>query len=297
MSRRRLLISYAHPDDESFGNGGLIAKYVAQGTDVYLICATDGDRGTIPDEMKDQYDSIRALRLAELDCAARQLGLKRVFTFGYRDSGMMGSETTQDPECLWHRWQTEPDVVTQRVVDVMREIRPQVVVTFNRYGGYGHPDHIAIQQATERAFYHAGDPDYTKSTLPPYQPQKLYYSGLPTTALRFLLWTLRLRGQDPRKMGVNKDIDFMAVVENIEPVHARVNIRRYLRDWDAASACHRSQGGGTAGRFPMWLRQILLAHQGFTRVYPMPQRDGVDEYDLFAGVHEDQPEVEIARSR
>lgn len=284
VSDRRLLIAYAHPDDESFGSGGLIAKYIDMGVDVHLICATDGDQGTIPEAFQGRYETIRELRLAELDCAANKLNLTGLHLFGYHDSGMMGSKSTQDPGCLWYQWQNHPDDVVARIVDVIREVRPQVVLTFNRYGGYGHPDHIAIQQATERAVALAGDPAYKGSDKVPYQPKKFYLSELPRLPLRMLLWTMRLRGQDPRRMGVNQDIDFVKVVENIEPIHARVSIRDYLDAWDEASACHASQGGGTASRFPNWLRRVLFANQGFTRVIPAPNGSRIDERDLFDGV-------------
>ncbi|MCA9907518.1 MAG: PIG-L family deacetylase, partial [Anaerolineae bacterium] len=145
MSDRRMLFSLAHPDDESFGSGGLIAKYVAQGVDAYLICATNGDVGTVKPEYLNGYSSIAELRLAELACAASKLGLKQVFTLGYKDSGMMGSSANQDPACLW---QAPQDQITRQVVETIRQVKPQVVVTFNKYGGYGHPDHIAIQRAT-----------------------------------------------------------------------------------------------------------------------------------------------------
>src|SRR5436309_1317223 len=149
MSNRRLLISYAHPDDESFGLGGLIARYVAEGVEVSLICATSGERGTVKEEFLKGYDSVKELRLAELDCAAEKLKLKHIVKLGYKDSGMMGSETSNDADCLW---QATEDDVTRRVVEVIRDLKPQVVVTFNKYGGYGHPDHIAIQRATTKAF-------------------------------------------------------------------------------------------------------------------------------------------------
>ncbi len=291
MAKRRLLISYAHPDDESFGNGSLIAKYVAEGVDVYLICATNGDVGTIPEEMQDQYDTVAELRLAELDCAAQKLGFKEVFRFGYRDSGMMQNDLKDHPDALWHNWQTNPDEVLHRVVDVIREIRPQVILTFDRYGGYGHPDHIAIQQATTQAFELAGDSSYITNHAP-YQPQKLYYSGIPAAMLKVGLWIMKLRGMDVRRMGTNKDIDFQAVVDNIEPKHTSVDIADYLEAGDEASACHASQGGGRFMNMPMWLRRIIAGKQGFTRIYPEPARDGIDEHDLFEGVTltEEEPE-------
>jgi LmbE family N-acetylglucosaminyl deacetylase len=285
MSKHRLLIAYAHPDDESFGNGGLIAKYVKEGAEVYLICATDGDMGTIPDEMHGQFQTVRELRLAELDCASEILGFKQVYKFGYKDSGMMGSESSNDPACLWYQWTHHPQEVTKRVVEVIREVQPHVILTFNRYGGYGHPDHIAIQRATLDAFELAADPTYRTDGQDPWKSQKLYYSAIPGLMLRFFLFLIRLRGQDPRKMGVNNDIDFQAVVDNIEPVHTEVHIGDYLEDWDRASACHQSQGGGRfMPRLPMWARKLFTGKQGLTRVYPQPERHRIDETDLFAGV-------------
>lgn len=290
MWKRRLLISFAHPDDESFGLGGLIAKYVDDRVDVYLICATNGDVGTISPELLNGYRSAAELRLAELDCAARKLRLKQVFKLGYKDSGMMGSPANNDPDSLWYVWNHEPDEVTRRVVAVVREIKPQVVITFNRYGGYGHPDHIAIQRATSEAFQLAGDPRYQLDDLPPYQPQKLYYSRFPTLILRMRIWQMRLRGQDPRRSGRNHDIDLLKILENVEPAHSKVDIKAYLQAWEEASACHRSQGGGIA-RDSWMLRFIRLftgTYQEFTRVYPPPIQDVVDEYDLFAGIDIDE---------
>ena len=284
MSEQRLLIAYAHPDDESFGNGGMIAKYIAEGTEVHLICATDGDCGTIPEAMRDRYATVRELRLSELDCAARTLGLTQVFTYGYKDSGMMSDPTINDPDCLWYRWNHAPDEVIARVVENIRRVQPQVILTFNAYGGYGHPDHIAIHRATVAAFSLAGDPDYAGSSLPPYQPQKLYYSAMPARMLNWGIRLMRLQGKDVRRMGQNQDIDFQAIVDNIEPAHTRIKIGSYIDAWDAASACHESQGGGAMNWVPRWFRRVMMANQDFTRVIPAPAAPAVDEYDLFEGV-------------
>lgn len=285
MSNRRLLISLAHPDDESFGMGGLIARYVAEGVDVYYICATNGDVGTVSPEMLNGYSSIAELRLAELDCASEILGFKQVFKLGYKDSGMMNSPTSSDPACLW---QAPREEVARRVVEIIREIKPQVVITFNKYGGYGHPDHIAIQRATVDAFNLAGDTAYATNGQLPYQPQKLYYGSIAKTMLRYRILRVRLNGEDPRRVGRNKDIDLQAILDNAEPVHTRVDIRPYLEIWDRASACHASQLGGGLARPPIWLRRLLFSKQGFTRVYPPPQQNRIDENDLFAGVRLDE---------
>ncbi len=282
MPTRRLLFSLAHPDDESFGSGGVIARYVAEGAEVYYICATNGDVGTVSPERLKGYNSIAELRLAELDAASKTLVFKKVYTLGYKDSGMMNSETSNDPTCLW---QAPREQVARRVVEVIREIKPQVVVTFNKYGGYGHPDHIAIQRATVDAFKLAGDATFETSQAP-YQPQKLYFTSIPLMMFRMMIPYMRLRGVDPRRVGRNKDIDFMAILENAEPVHTRVNIRKYFAIWDRASECHASQLGGGAPRIPL-MRQLFSAGQGFTRVHPAPSYNKVDEADLFTGVQLD----------
>ncbi len=280
MSEKRLLFSFAHPDDESFGSGGTIARYVAEGVDVYYLCATNGDVGTVSPERLNGYNSVAELRLTELDKASAILGFRHVFKLGYKDSGMMNSEESKDPACLW---QQPREAVARRVVEVIREARPQVIVTFNKYGGYGHPDHIAIQRATTDAFTLAGDPNYDTGQ-PPYQPQKLYYTSIPTRQFRLILAIMRLRGIDPRRVGKNKDIDFLAILDNIEPIHAKVNIRRYFDKWDESSAAHASQLGGGAPRLPLTIRKVLAGKQGFTRIHPAPSANRADEDDLFAGV-------------
>lgn len=281
MPKARLLLSYAHPDDEAFGSGGLISKYVAQGADVYYLCATNGDVGTVKPEFLEGYNSIAERRLAELECASRKLGFKQVFLLGYRDSGMMGSETSQDPACLWQAPQEE---VTRRVVEVIRDVQPQVIITFNRYGGYGHPDHIAIQRATTEAFAKAGDSSYLTDGQRPYQPQKLYYSSVPAALLRFGILMTRLRGKDPRRLGRNQDIDMVAILDHVEPIHARIDVSAYYDAWDEASACHASQLGGRSQTIPNWMRRAFAPWQGLTRVHPAPNGARGYETDLFEGV-------------
>lgn len=283
MASRRLLLSLAHPDDESFGSGGLIARYVAEGAEVSLICATNGDVGTVDPEMLNGYRSVSELRLAELACASAKLGFSQVVTFGYRDSGMVGSETSNHPECLWQAPQAD---VTRRVVETIREIKPQVVLTFNRYGGYGHPDHIAIQRATVEAFKLAGDPTYETGQTP-YAPQKLYYTRIPTLMLRMGLWLLWLRREDPRRLGKNKDVDLVKILDNVEPAHARVDIQAFYDAWQEANACHASQLGGGTNQMPLWIRRRLSGKQSFTRVYPTPAYNRIDEDDLFYQVQID----------
>ena len=282
MTNRRLLICYAHPDDESFGLGAAIPKWIDDGVDVYLVCATNGDVGSVPEDMRGRYSSIAELRLSELACARQYLNFKEVYMLGYRDSGMPGSETSRHPDSLCYQWAHHPERVTNDVIDIMREIQPQVVITFNRYGGYGHPDHIAIQRATIGAFESLQAASANGGS--DYRPQKLYYAAFPKVTLHWRIWDARLRGKDPRHMGRNGDIDIVKILDHVEPVHARIPIAPYLEIWEKASRCHASQGGGRISRTSRIFRRLLYSKQGFTRVYPAPVDNRVDEVDLFANV-------------
>jgi LmbE family N-acetylglucosaminyl deacetylase len=282
---KRLLISFAHPDDETFGLGGLIARYASEDVEVNLICATNGDAGTVSPEMLEGYCSVADLRLAELECAVQKLGVSRVFRFDYKDSGMMGDITNQDPACLWYNWQHKPDEVTGRIVKVIREVRPQVVITFNEYGGYGHPDHIAMQRATRDAFFLAGDAAYECDGLAPYKPQKLYYSRFPTLALRFDVLIMRLTGKDPKRAGRNQDIDLLAILEHVQPEHTSITVGKYRKVWRDANVCHASQlqGALQGNHLTRAIRWWQSRKQSLTRIYPVPDREMDDQHDLFGG--------------
>ncbi len=283
---RRLLVSFAHPDDESFGMGGAIARYAGQGVDVHLICATGGEEGDIPPDMALGDRSIAEVRLAELDCAARMLGIRQVVTLGYRDSGMMGTPQNQHPDCLW---QADADLLTGQIVAVIRRVQPQVVVTFDPYGGYGHPDHIAIHRATVAAFHAAGEadqyPDQLAAGLAPYQPRKLYYTIFPRLFVRLAVWAMRLTGRDPRRMGRNHDLDFQAVIDASLPTHARLDLRAYYDIWQRANACHASQGG-PGEMLPLLrpLARMVFGWQTFHRAWPEVNGRSSRERDLFEGL-------------
>jgi LmbE family N-acetylglucosaminyl deacetylase len=265
--------------------GGTIARYVHEGVAVDLVCATNGDVGDVDPAMLNGR-SVAQVRLDELECAARILGIRHVYAFGYRDSGMMGSAENDHPDCLWQAGQED---VARRITEIIRRVRPQVVVTFDPYGGYGHPDHIAIHRATLRAFHAAGDalqfPEQLGDSLAPYQPQKLYYATFPRTWVRIGVGMLRLLGRDPRRMGRNHDLDMQAFLDAALPHHARIDQRAYYDLWMQASACHSSQQGPTTLFPPLrpLIRQVL-GWQSFHRAWPEVNGQSVTEHDLFEGV-------------
>lgn len=280
--RPTLLAVFAHPDDESFGIGGTLAFYAWCGAAVHLVCATRGEVGHAPPELLQGYASLADRREAELRCAADALGLASVHMLGYRDSGMPGTPDNQHPQAL----AAAPlDEVTARVIHSIRLLRPQVVVTFDPIGGYRHPDHIAIQRATVQAFHAASDPAAYPGDLPPYQPQKLYFSTFPRRTLRLIVRLMPLFGKDPRRFGRNHDVDLASIAVEDFPIHARINFLAVADRKAAAIACHATQTGGPSLTRDIlgWILRRAGGTETFMRAYPPPDPD-LSEHDLFAGV-------------
>lgn len=281
-SSRRLLAVLAHPDDESFGIGGTLARYADEGVDVHIAIATDGVAGSVISGYEHTLAELAAVRRHELDEAIAVLGAT-LHTFGYRDSGYIGDPANKHPEAFINADDVE---ATGRVVALIRQIRPQVVITHDETGGYYHPDHIHCWKITTAAFHMAGDPaQYPDIGPAPYQPQRLYYTGFSNRMVKVFTLIMRLRGQDPKRAGRNKDIDWTRI--GIEPrrLNAHVDYRRY---WDvkrAAGAAHASQGGGMSRSrlLPEPFQRRFMATETYIRAYPLP-REGERERDLFAGV-------------
>jgi LmbE family N-acetylglucosaminyl deacetylase len=277
-----LLAVLAHPDDESFGPGGTLALYAQRGVAVHLVCATRGEVGQADPELLRGHASLADLRETELRCASAILGLASVSFLDYRDSGMPGSADNNHPQALAAAPPTE---VAGKIVRCIRETRPDVVVTFDPIGGYRHPDHIAVQRATLQAFHAAADPQRFPDDLLPHSPRKLYYHTFPRTALRTLVFLLRLLGRDPSRYGRNADVDLAAIASVDFPIHARIDVRQVAKQKQQASACHASQGGRSTGRVTVWLFRLLGGRETFMRALPEAPR-GLRETDLFEGIAE-----------
>ncbi len=133
MSKQRTLVFFgAHPDDETFGMGATLALYALRGVKVYCVCSTRGEAGTVDPELMKGYATIGDLRWNELKCAAQVLGLADITYLGYRDSGMQGSEQNKHPDALAMALTEE---VTGRMVKIIRELKPDVVLTHDAGGG------------------------------------------------------------------------------------------------------------------------------------------------------------------
>src|SRR5215831_11641504 len=138
-AHRTLLAVHAHPDDECISTGGILARYAAEGVRTVLVTCTDGAVGEISDPSLATPENLAEVRSQELDESVRVLNISRLVKLGYRDSGMAGTSENDDPRSFQ---QSSFGEAVERVVRVLREERPRVVVTYNENGGYGHPDHI-----------------------------------------------------------------------------------------------------------------------------------------------------------
>jgi LmbE family N-acetylglucosaminyl deacetylase len=279
MTKQTMLAVLAHPDDESFGIGGTLAYYALQGVEVHLICATRGEVGDVAAEMLEGYHSIAELRETELRCAASILCLTGLHFLDYRDSGMPGSADNTHLQAL----AAQPlDEVAAKVVHFMRELKPQVVLTFDPIGGYRHPDHIAIHRATVRAFEQSANPAFAPDGLEAYSPQRLYYYVFPKKLLKIGVKILPLLGKNPHKFGTNGDIDISAIANVEFPTNARIDVRSVLEKKEQAGACHASQGGGqTSGGLIAFLMRRFSGSECFMRAYPPVQAGERVSRDLF----------------
>ena len=182
---RRLLLVHAHPDDECIGTGATMARYVADGAAVTLVTCTLGEEGEVllPELShlaSDKEDALGDHRREELAAAMAELGVTDWRLLGgpgrFRDSGMIGTPPNDRPDCFWR---TDLLVAATELVPVIREVRPQVVVTYDDFGGYGHPDHIQAHRVTHYAVALAASPTFRADLGPAWDVQQGLLDGLP----------------------------------------------------------------------------------------------------------------------
>ena len=276
-----MLVVVAHPDDETFGMGGTLALYSHLGVEVHLICTTRGEVGEVDPEKMMGFSSIGELREHELRCAADILKIRKVYFLDYRDSGMQGSEENKHPNAFIN---ATVKSVASRLAVFIREIKPDVVLTFDSIGGYMHPDHIAAHKATVAAFELAGDVSFKTKRLDAFKPSKLYFHTFPRRFLKFIIWIMPLFGKNPKQFGKNKDIDLSAITSQDFPINARINYRKYATQREQASACHASQGGDKqSGYFVTWVMRMFSSVETYMRASPKYSGRKIEK-DLFEGL-------------
>jgi N-acetyl-1-D-myo-inositol-2-amino-2-deoxy-alpha-D-glucopyranoside deacetylase len=279
-----LMAVHAHPDDEVFTTGGVIAKAAAEGIHTVLVTATRGEEGEIhaPDlDPEEAHPRLGTIREAELRRAADILGVDELHFLGYRDSGMAGTPENDNPHNFHH---ADLDEATGRLVRLIRQTRPDVIVTYDERGGYGHPDHIAVHRVTMAAYDAAGDPDrFPELELAPWQPRKLYYGAFAHST--FERMQELFRQANPEESSEPQDEDYSSFTVPDEDITTRVDVHPYLLQKQAALRAHRTQIAEDnpfitmTDQFP----QDLIGTETFIRVRSsVPVPDGED--DLFAGL-------------
>lgn len=280
MTRKAsLLASFAHPDDEAFGTGGTLAHYTSNGVRVALICATNGEVGEISDPGLATPETLGTVREAELRCAAQALGVAEVLFLGYRDSGMAGTPENHDSRAFIN---VPSDVAVRRIVTIMRGLRPTVVITFEPNGGYGHPDHIAINRHTVTAFHAAADPHQYADCGPAWQASRLFYSAIPRSFFLGLRDRMEAMGIDTSEFA-RFDEDSIGWPD--DQIHCSLDVSHTLSAKWAALECHRTQFGpdNLFRRLPDEVLKQLLSREHFALAWPEPQ-PGLQLPDLFAGL-------------
>ena len=301
-----LMTVHAHPDDEVVFTGGLLARYAAEGIPTVLVMCTNGEEGEIhdpdldPDEAKPRLGTIRR---GELRCATEHLNITHTEFLDYRDSGMAGTEPNANPACFH---QADKDAAAARLVALVRRYRPQVLVTYDENGSYGHPDHIAANVITRLAFDRTGDPAYRPDQGEPFQPSKLYYTawyeeGWKQAREMYLArglkwpWDEEEPDKEPeRESGDEEAQDAAAAAETAEekppayvppPTTTRLNVRPWAQAKREAARCHRTQfdPNGLFTTMPDDIALVAWGEEHLSLVRPATETP-VEEDDLFAGL-------------
>lgn len=244
--RLSLLAVFAHPDDEALRCGGTLAHYAAQGVEVTLICTTRGEAGQVTDPLLGPVVDVAALREQELRESCVRLGIHPPVFLGYRDSGRGARLRRDDPLASINADLLEME---ERIMVVIAQVRPQVMVTFDPHGMYGHPDHLVVHRAATAAFYSSG-----RLERP---PERLFYTAQTYEELQ------RLQGDGG--LGVMNGLRPEVYGMSIGTVAARIDVTRQADRKRAALFAHRSQTGpaSTLGNLPDAMTADLYREETF----------------------------------
>jgi len=291
-SDRRLLLVHAHPDDETIGTGATMAKYAAQGAQVTLVTCTLGEEGEVlvPDLAHlaaDQQDALGQHRIGELAEAMSILGVEDHRFLGgpgrFRDSGMMGVDSNERPDCLWRADLLE---AASELVAVIRQVRPQVAVTYDDFGGYGHPDHIQAHRITHYAVSLAESASFRPELGPAWSVQKVYWTAFPRSVIREGIQALQAAGSDSEFAAMDPDDLPFACDDAL--ITTQIDGAAFTDAKMAALAAHRTQVTVDGGFFA--LSNNLGSQVWGTEYYRLargtvhPDAEDGKESDLFAGI-------------
>ncbi len=287
MTERCLVLVHAHPDDEAIGTGGAIARYSDEGAHVCLITCTNGELGEVAEvpelgPVEELRGRLGEVRREELEEACRILGKVDLRMLGFHDSGMDGTPENEDPKVFVNQ---RIEVAVELIVPILREVRPQVLVTYNEYGFYGHPDHIRAHEAALAAIDAAADVAYGPEFGPPHSVSKVYYTAWPKS----LLYTARdmaseLGWDNPDDSFTEEEIERIGTDDGL--VTTALDVSEHVERKIEALRAHRTQLGTTqwALDMPEQFRVMAFGIEHFVLARSSVARTDGTETDLFEGI-------------
>jgi LmbE family N-acetylglucosaminyl deacetylase len=273
---KSLLGIFAHPDDEGTMSGAIL-KYGKEGVATGLVCATRGEVGEIADPALATPENLGQVREGEMQAAAEVLGLNKLWFLDYRDSGMAGTAENDDARAFVQVGSAE---VVGKLVAIIRQFRPQVIVTFDENGAYGHPDHIAIYRHTTSAFHAAADAVQYPELGPAHAVAKLYYGSFPRSVVHEMANWMKSQNYegsfsdlDPEKLGLPDDV-----------IDVWLNVEQWQETKDRSWAMHRTQAGSGsfAAQLPEEIRRKWRMYECYQLAASRVGPDVAGENDLFA---------------
>ena len=286
---RRLLLVHAHPDDETIGSGATMAKYAAEGAQVTLVTCTLGEEGEIlvpglAHLAADREDRLGEHRLGELAEAMRALGVTDHRILGgahcFRDSGMIGTPPNKREDNFWN---ADLLVAASYLVEIIREVRPQVLVTYDDFGGYGHPDHIQAHRVAMYAAQLAAVESFKPELGAAWEIAKIYWTAFPKSVIVAGIEALKASGD--QSSFATMDPDDLAFACPDEYVTTEIHAADYREHKLAAMRAHATQIDVQGGFFALSnnLGSEAMGTEYFRCVKGVTAADG-RETDLFAGL-------------
>ena len=280
-----LLAVHAHPDDEVIATGGVLARAAVEGRRVKVVTCTDGSRGEVVGEgmvPEEVFPRLAEVRRGEIADALALLGVPEHEFLGYADSGMVGTEGNDDPASFW---QADIDDAVGRLVGVIRAFRPSVVVTYDAFGGYGHPDHIQAHRVTVLAVEAAAMPAMYPDAGAAWRTPKLYFSSFPKSTIAEANAMFAAHGL-PSPFGEDVDPEDVPMGTPDELITTRVDVRPHLEAKQAALWAHVSQIAPDSFfmNLPEEMVEGFYGTEWFVRRHSDVEVTERPETDLFAGL-------------
>jgi N-acetyl-1-D-myo-inositol-2-amino-2-deoxy-alpha-D-glucopyranoside deacetylase len=262
MKTGGLLSIFAHPDDETFGVGGTMARYAERGVPVTMVCATRGEVGEIAKGSPATPETLGQYREQELRDAMAILGVTDVRFLDYRDSGMKGTDDNHDPRAFMN---ADATAVVPALVRIIRERRPDVIVTWDESGGYGHPDHVATHFHATAAFREAGDPSNHRDLGEAWAGASLFYTAIPIHEFSRVMDEMRNQGIDvPEFVG-----DEISDLPRVDP-NCIIDVSAFFERKIRAMLAHSSQitDEDPFMRMPEDIQRSFFGREYFHRAHP-----------------------------